>query len=222
MSPKIGALILICVPYLLAGRGVDGLFAANNERIAKEHPTTPPENLNKPSPFVELKTGYFFFVADEMRSVYDHAGFDVQLAGSYPVYDFLSVYGAVEYVRKSGNSSEGDRTSIWLVPLSLGLQYSFPINKDKSARYYITLGPRYFFAGAHNHSSFFPKHMHANGLGAFLGTGFLWSFYNRLTFDFFGEYSYVRLAFHSSHTGTKGHTVQAGGLTFGVGFGYKF
>lgn len=222
MSPKIGALILTCIPYLMTANEVAGLFSTNYEKFEQKKSSPVCEQTKKPPPFVELKTGYFFFVADEMRNVYDHAGFDVQLAGSYPVYDFLSVYGSVEYVRKSGSSSEGDKTSIWLVPLSLGLQYSFLINKDKTARYYITLGPRYFFAGAHNHSSFFPKHMHANGLGAFIGTGFLWSFYNRLTFDFFGEYSYVRLAFHSSHTGTKGHTVQAGGLTFGVGFGYKF
>ena len=156
-----------------------------------------------------------------MSNVYTEGGFDVQLSGSYPVYKFLHIYGSAEYLQKSGYSQGfHEKTTFQGVPLSLGLRPVIPIRDYVS--YYFTIGPRYLFAFIHNSSSYVPSHMHENGCGGFANTGFLFMLYDHLTFDIFGEYSYVKLHFHSGKAGTQGHTVQVGGLTFSAGLGYSF
>ncbi len=175
----------------------------------------------KQHPLIEVKAGYFFFTDSVMRHVYDEGGLDVQLSGSYPFYKLLHVYGSVEYLEKSGHSINGhQKTSLWAIPLSLGLRPVFPIGDHLQV--YFTIGPRYFFVHAHNHSSYVPKKMHANGCGGFVNTGVLFIIGKHFTIDLFGEYSYKRLHFHSGKPETEGHTVQVGGLTFGGGLGYSF
>ena len=176
-----------------------------------------------PAPYIVAKAGYFFFADAEMRKVYSNGGIDLQLSGAYPVYPYLSVYGSVEFLQKSGRSLQGNqRTSIWEVPLSAGLQTSFLMYSPVPIYYYITLGPRYVFAQVHNHSPYVPHHMNQNGFGGFANTGFLFNLWHGLTLDLFGEYSYCRLHFHSSKTATRGHSVQVGGFAFGGGLGYSF
>jgi hypothetical protein len=172
-------------------------------------------------PLIEAKLGYFFFVDSTMNSVYDLGGLDVQLSGSYPVYKLLHVYGSVEYVRKSGYSTGGhQKTSLWEVPLSLGLRPVFPLTDDIQA--YFTIGPRYFFVHIDNESSFVPNTMNENGCGGFVNLGILFMPHPHCAIDLFGEYSYAKLSFSSSLPGTTGQTAQVGGLTFGGGLGYAF
>lgn len=176
--------------------------------------------LNERS-WIEFKTGYFFFTDHHMRKVYKHGGFDGQISASCCLYKLLRLYASVEYLERSGRSLHGhQRTFIWEVPLSLGLQVACPI--QDWVQYYATLGPRYFFVQARNHSSHVPKHMHSDGCGGFVNTGFAFVFGKHFLLDLFGEYSYRRLHFHSKKHETKGHTVQVGGLTFGGGLGYVF
>jgi len=182
-------------------------------------PSTPPSRSRQRA-LVEAKVGYFFFTNHNMRRVFDQGGIDVQLSGSCPVYSVLHVYGSVEYLKKSGHSTvDHQKTSLWELPLSLGLQAVFPIGDHVA--YYLTLGPRYFFVYVHNHSPYVPHRMSANGCGGFANMGFLFTM-GHFTLDLFGEYSYKRLHFHSSKPGTQGHSVQVGGLTFGGGLGYSF
>ncbi len=170
---------------------------------------------------LEAKAGYFFFTSHEMRRVYDQGGLDLQLSGSIPIYKFLHVYGSVEYWQKSGHSlNSHERTSIWAFPLSLGLRPVFPVTKHIA--YYFTFGPRYFFVRVHNHSSYVPRRMHANGCGLFTNTGFLFLLGEHCTVDLFGEYAYKKLSFHSHLAGTESGRVQVSGFSFGGGLGYSF
>lgn len=172
------------------------------------------------SPLIEAKAGYFFFTDSTMREVFDDGGIDLQLSAVIPVYNIWNVYVSGEYLHKSGKSIHAkQKTSIWEAPVSLGLQ---PVFCFKWAQYYITVGPRYFFVHVHNRSSFVPKRMHSDGIGFFANTGLRILKGKHMTFDIFGEYSYGRLHFHSSMPGTKAHTKQIGGVTFGAGLGYSF
>lgn len=206
--------LTVILPALMLSLAAHTLGCAD---VACETECCEPE----PQPLIELKAGYFFFTDSKMQHVYDHGGYDVQISGSYPIYCFLHLYGSVEYLEKSGQSSGGhQRTFLWEIPLSLGLRSIFSINDNLS--YYLTIGPRYFFVRVHNHSTFVPEHMHEDGCGGFANTGLLYTLCDHFTFDVFGEYSYKRLHFHSNKPNTQGHTVQVGGLTFGGGFGYSF
>lgn len=156
-----------------------------------------------------------------MKEVYDEGGIDVQLSASFPLWRNLHLYGSAEYLEKSGHSLNfHQKTFLREYPLSLGLRAMIPVRSY--VNWYITLGPRYFFVKVHNDSSFVPKHMHEDGCGGFVNTGLLLIVKTHFTIDFFGEYSYKKLHFHSSMPETEGHTVQVGGLTFGGGLGYRF
>ncbi len=175
----------------------------------------------KIKPLIELKAGYFFFADGDMRKVYNHGGFDLQLSGSYPIWKWLQIYGSFEYLQANGKSLVfQQKTSIWEIPLSLGLKSVARINRWAS--YYFTLGPRYFFVHVHNDSSYVDKNLNQNGLGGFVGTGFTFSSCGRYLVDIFGEYSYIKMDFHPEQGNVVGRTTQLGGFVFGAGVGYQF
>jgi hypothetical protein len=177
----------------------------------------------KPTPYIEAKAGYFFFVTSPMSDVYNQGGLDVQISGAYPVARYLRAYGSVEYFNKSGRSLKGNQhTSIWAVPFSLGIQPVVYLNSADTLTYYVTLGPRYFLTRAHNNSTYVSEHIRSNGWGAFANTGFTITLYNHLKLDFFGEYSYGRLHYKSTIPNSQGSHAQISGLTFGGGLSYAF
>jgi opacity protein-like surface antigen len=172
-------------------------------------------------PILEAKAGYFFFSDSKMRKVYNDGGIDLQISGSYPLWNWIQLYGSVEYLQKHGRSLGGhQKTRIWAVPLSLGLEPVFTINR--LVDYYFTVGPRYFFVHAHNDSSSLDRHKSQNGLGGFINTGFHFFPWDNLVIDVFGEYSYKRMHFHTSKRNVFTREVQVGGFAFGAGIGYAF
>jgi hypothetical protein len=176
---------------------------------------------NARKPLVEVKGGYFFFSDSKLRKIYDQGGVDVQLSTSYPIWKWLKIYGSVEYMQIEGRTLGGhEKTRIWEVPLSLGLQPVAVI--CRAVQYYLTIGPRYFFVHQHNDSHFLTKNVGNNGLGGFINTGFYFFPYKSLVLDVFGEYSYKRMHFHAHKTRVFGETTQVGGFVFGLGLGYTY
>lgn len=172
-------------------------------------------------PLLEVKGAYFFFSDSKMRKIFNKGGGDVQLSASYPIWKWLQIYGSVEYMQRHGKSLGGhQKTSLWEVPLSLGLK---PVIKISPAvHYYLTLGPRYFFVHTHANSSYVDKTLHENGCGGFANMGFNFFPVRHLVVDVFGEYSYKRMHFHSHKHNVYGEKVQIGGFAFGAGLGYAF
>jgi hypothetical protein len=182
---------------------------------------SPREKLPPHNP-LEFKAGYFFFLSS-MNKVYKDGGLDLQLSTTWRVAPWLRVYGSVEYLEKSGQSLNGnERTSIWEIPISAGLQPIVLFSSKPEIWLYCTGGPRYVFARVHNRSPYVSKYMRSNDIGAFANVGVLYKIARHFTLNFFGEYSYARLSFTSSVANSFGKTVQAGGLTFGGGLGYAF
>ena len=64
--------------------------------------------------------------------------------------------------------------------------------------------------------------MSSNGWGLFVNTGFMFTLYEHLKLDLFGEYFYGRLCYRSTVLNSQGNRVQISGLTFGAGFVYAF
>jgi opacity protein-like surface antigen len=177
-------------------------------------------------PFLEIKTGYFFFANSKMRKIYDKGGLDIQLSASYPLWNptgrwTLNAYSAVEYVYRSGRSlNGGQQTALWLVPLNIGLKPVYAINAQM--HYYFAIGPRYFYIHQHNHSSYIYKNKSRNGLGLFVNMGFNYLLSDHVVIDIFGEYSYAKMHFHSGQPHVYTRSIQVGGFTIGGGLGYKF
>lgn len=177
----------------------------------------------KPFPYIEGKVGYFFFSSSTMQKVYKNGGIDTQLSAAYPLCQHLRIYGSVEYLQRSGYSlGFHQKTSIWEIPLSLGLQPVFQINQETPIYTYFTLGPRYVFAHAKNDSDYVSRSMNANNIGGFVNVGLQFLPNQHFLIDLFGEYSYAKLKFNSSVTNSYGNKVQVGGFVFGGGLGYAF
>ena len=177
-------------------------------------------------PLFEVKTGYFFFSDSKMRKLYDRDGLDIQLCASYPLWNLssrwsLNAYGAVEYFHRSGKSIKGhQKTSLWSIPVNIGLKPVYPINAY--LKYYFAIGPRYFYIHQHNHSSYVYKNKSKNGLGFFVNTGFNYLLCDHFVIDVFGEYSYAKTHFHGGKSRVYTRNIQIGGFTFGGGLGYEF
>lgn len=174
----------------------------------------------------EIKTGYFFFSNSKMRKVYNKDGLDIQLCTSYPLCELtsrwtLNAYGAVEYFHRSGKSINGhQKTSLWSVPINLGLKPVYAINPN--IQYYFAIGPRYFNIHQHNCSSYVYKNKSGNSLGFFVNTGFNYALYDHFVIDIFGEYSYAKMHFHGGKSRVYTRNIQIGGFAFGGGLGYEF
>lgn len=190
-------------------------FAMADENLIKE------QNPSHKHTYSEIgaRFGYFFFSSTKMRQVYDRGGLNVQFSFVHRLFDQLRLYSSCDYLQRSGHSLGGHQpTSIWEIPLSLGLQPFFPSEKFS---YYFTLGPRYVFAHVKNQSDFVDRSLNQNGFGGFANVGMVYSF-SKFAIDFFGEYFYCKMRFHHSHPATQTHMVQVGGLTFGAGLGRIF
>ncbi len=177
-------------------------------------------------PLYEFKAGYFFFTNSKLRKVYDRGGLDLQLCASYPLWNVtacwtLNAYGAIEYFHRRGKSlDEHQTTSLWSVPINVGLKPVYTIND--ATNYYFAIGPRYFFIHQRNRSSYVFKHKSRNGLGFFVNTGFNYLLCDGFVIDIFGEYSYAKTHFHSGNPRVYTRNIQVGGFTFGGGLGYQF
>jgi hypothetical protein len=157
----------------------------------------------------EFKMGYFRFGDKKLRHWYDKGILDLQLTSTYRLIRPFYLYGSLEYMGDNGRRHTGQKIKIRIVPISLGLQYLQKITPD--FKYYLTLGPRYYFVHQWNHSH---SQTH-QGFGGFANTGFLYYLSENIVVDAFAEYSYKRMNFHN-----LGGNLQVGGLTFGGGIGY--
>jgi len=193
---------------------------AKNENIQISQPS-PCQSNYEIQPTIEFKAGYFFFADGKMRKIYNEGGLDLQIAGSYPMWKWMQIYGSVEYIERHGRSlNSRQKTRLWEYPISLGLKSVAKI--CKSVQYYLTIGPRYFFVHTHANSSHIDKTMNQNGIGGFAGTGFNFLPTSHLLIDVFGEYSYCKLHFHPHKKHVYGRSIQVGGFAFGAGLGYAF
>lgn len=190
---------------------------AKNKKVQKSQC----QSNDEIQPTIEFKAGYFFFADGKMRKIYNEGGLDLQIAGSYPIWKWMQIYGSVEYIERHGRSlNSHQKTRIWQYPISLGLKSVAKI--CKSTQYYLTIGPRYFFVHTHASSSHVDKTMNQNGIGGFAGTGFNFLPTDHLLIDVFGEYSYCKLHFHPHKKHVYGRSIQVGGFAFGAGLGYAF
>lgn len=199
----------------------DGQFFFSQNPQKEEEEKAKKKSENEIALLLEAKGGYFFFGDEKMRKVYPNGGLDVQLALSGRVWKWLHVYGAAEYIQRSGKSLHGHQsTSIEIVPLSLAIKPTFSIASWLD--FYFDLGPRYFFVMQHNKSDYVNKHVDVNGLGGFAGLGFYVHLNRRIILDAFGEYSYFAPRYSTFMKNVYTRTIDVGGATFGGGLGYSF
>ena len=177
---------------------------------------------HKPSHTLELKSSYFFFAQDPLNKVYNHGGFEESLSGSFPLWRWLNAYASVGIAHVSGKSLNNcQKTSLFLVPLDLGLKVVFPLHKKLD--FYLTVGGQYSYLQQHNDSSFVDKHLHQHCGGFFINGG--WNIFatRHLLIGFFGEFAGAKTSIKSHKPNVFGnHDLRIDNGAVGVSIGYAF
>lgn len=168
---------------------------------------------------VEAKAGYFIFKNSKMRDVYDNGGFEIQLSGSYHLLDVWHLYGSVGYLQACGKSMNfHEKTKIWQIPVDIGLKPIVALTPCMD--WFMAIGPRFFYVHQRNHSDYVSKNVEKGNIGMFVNSGIDFTPACNYYINLFGEYSYQPIRPSSSKDGVHSKTIQIGGFTVGVGFGY--
>ncbi len=174
------------------------------------------------TPWLEIKPSYFCFTASPMHDIYHKGGFEVQASTTIPAYKYLNLYGSIGYRKAHGYAlNTGEKTTLTVVPFDLGLKPIF--NFSERFKYFLAIGPRFFYFHQKNQSPYVDPSIKGGGVGLFVNTGFNVLCTEHLLIGFFGEYSYEKKTICPSkpYVYSTGST-QIGGFAVGASFGYAF
>lgn len=182
-------------------------------------------------PIAEFRTSYFYPSSSDFRDIF-RGGINYQLTGTIPVYDGpdvwargINLWGGIDYFSKDGHSTAlDDRTSVRIVPLTLGVKYFFPaVAPDLPIHFYAAGGMKYYFVHTHNDSDMVTRTINRNGMGGVLEGGLITTFDNQLLMDVFLSYSFKSFGAPSiSNPAVEGVEMDVSGFNVGVGVGYQF
>jgi outer membrane protein W len=202
--------VLLCSAVIF---NAPSLQAYKNQKTA--HPDAAQTEKASNGVILEARASYFYPTAKEFPVYY---GNDVWLQG-------LDVWAAVDYFHKTGRTTGlHDKTSIRIVPITLGLKYFFPALGTKiQVNFYIASGMKYFFVHTHTDSSFLKKNVNKSGMGGVFEAGFTTTFVKHLVLDVFAAYSLKTLSAPSiSKPVVETTSFNISNLNVGLGLGYKF
>jgi outer membrane protein W len=178
---------------------------------------------------VEFRTSYFYPSSSRFRQIFDRQRINYQLTGSFPIchawWSRLNLWTAVNYLSLEGRSTGiGDRTSLRMIPVTLGLKYFLPSLCCKgSPDFYIAGGMKYYFVHNYNDSNYVQKSIDRKGWGGVAEVGCLFSIRDCYVLDLFAAYSFK--SFHgpsSSNPYVISSRMKLDGFDIGVGVGYRF
>ena len=167
---------------------------------------------------LEGKASYFLSTNTRFRDVYGGSGLyrlETQLQVKNAVYAWINL----GYMYASGRSSVGSPTHLHFVPLSSGVSYIYQAGRLQP---YLGLGPALAYAYIHNGSNRVTRHQDGWGGGFLSKIGLLAYFNDQFFFDFFADYSFIRMSYHHTDKEVTRHKGDLSGLSFGMGLGYQF
>jgi opacity protein-like surface antigen len=163
----------------------------------------------------ELRAGYFYPTSKKFREIYRQGGPEGEVEVSKSFSENWIGWGNINYFQRSGRSKGfHDRTTIRMLPLSLGLKYQFQFCNCFSP--YIGAGVTYTFLNVKNAAHFVKRHVSREGFGFVLKSGVNINLSEDFLLDLFLDYYYQDVRFHDKHR------VEVGGLRTGIGLGYRF
>lgn len=195
-----------------------------NNQACNETPIAPPREVTCCSSSwmtsLEFRIAAFCPLTGTLRRIYDSAIPFYQFEANYGQGGPVSAWFNVGYLGKSGRSQgEEDRTNLRLVPIGLGLKYSFYLPYCWQG--YIGAGPAYSFLTIHDHSDF-NHHIHRDALGAMAKLGFTYEFWRCAFLDLFIDYYYTEFKFSGNRNCARRNNLDVSALIVGAGIGWAF
>jgi outer membrane protein W len=172
--------------------------------------------------YVEIKPGYFIFNESTLNKIFKHGGLTAQAEGGVI---FCKNYAAslnFQYFSRSATAINSTRnTTVYIPTLSLFIKGFRPFKSYLKP--YIGIGPRIFFFKNTNHSPYVPHRNFKSNLGFAVTIGtFFYVNKNQIFIDPFLDYGYAKSSKGKKGNSSKQYDANLGGLTIGLGLGYKF
>ncbi|MBA3922403.1 MAG: outer membrane beta-barrel protein [Nostocaceae cyanobacterium] len=172
-------------------------------------------NLHSSEWMTELRGGYFYPTSKKFREIYKDGGLEGEVEFSKTYRENLIVWGNINYFQRKGRSlGFHDKTTLNMIPISLGLKYQFLSCSCISP--YLGAGLSYTFLNIKNDSEFAKRHVTKGSFGFVLKSGTYINLSEKFLLDLFLDYYYQEVHFYSKHK------VDVGGLRMGMGLGYRF
>ncbi len=163
----------------------------------------------------ELRAGYFYPTSQTFRDIYKSGGVEGEFEIAAIFKQNWIAFGNVSYFPKTGSSiGFNDKTTISMVPLSLGFKYQFLVCNPIQP--YLGGGVTYTFLDIKNYSDYVKKHVHKSGFGFVIKSGAYVNLSERFLLDLFLDYYYQQVNFYTNHH------ADVGGLRMGAGLGCRF
>lgn len=167
---------------------------------------------------VEGKASYYLSTNKRFRDIYGGPGL-YRIETNIQTWKDLYTWVSLGYLYGNGRTNQGSHSHIHLVPLSFGSSYYF---KWKGILPYLGVGPIIAYSHIDNGSSGVSRNQDGWGGGFITKFGFLAPLTDAFFFDFFADYSFIRMSFHHTNKRTIHHKGDLSGFSFGAGLGYRF
>lgn len=189
---------------------------------------------------LEVRGAYFQPSSKALRRIFSSAWLDYQIEAAVRVSDFWEVWGGVNWIAKQHGRAKSlpyglkDRTKMYLLPLSIGFKFIYPICPRIEA--YLGGGVCYSFLYIHNHCrgnyyywgfhhSPLKHNTYRNTVGGVLKMGFQIDLGDYVFLDVFVDYITQRFHFSRHEHSRRNifrHDIECGGFKYGAGLGVYF
>ncbi len=167
--------------------------------------------------FLDFRYAAFFPLSSTVRKVYDNAFPDIELEVATNLTDYCRAWFNAGYIWNEGASSLGNKTTLSMVPLSLGLMFVLPATCDIDV--YLGMGPSFTFLRIEDDSHYVRRHVRKNGFGGAIKTGFYYHLDENFYFE--GFLDYFLQPYHFGKDRSKKHYVERHDLTMdGIKLGF--
>ncbi len=169
---------------------------------------------------LEGRVAYFYPTGSDFSDIY---GGGVLSTAELSVETFRQIYTwfSIGYLRQDGQCMGGQvDTTVDLVPLSAGFKYFY---KGQWVRPYLGIGLALNYVHTHDDSVYVMQSRSNWGVGGILKSGLLYRLSQRVFFDGFIDYTYVKAGFKNKcNRRITCHDASVSGFAFGFGLGYFF
>lgn len=168
----------------------------------------------------EFRVGYYYPQSNLMRDIYQNGGVEFEFENTVLISRYIDLWANINYFQRDGRSlGLSDKTSVKLIPVSLGFKYLYACANYWNI--YLGIGGSYTWARFHDQSSYVEKHPRKQAFGWVVKSGIIHYLQPCLYLNLFADYYSTSIA-GVHQNGVEGTACNVGGLRTGVGIGTSY
>jgi hypothetical protein len=169
---------------------------------------------------LQVRGAGFYAIIDRFRDIYGDVGGEIQLEAAKMVNRNWGFWVNCSYYPNTGHSiGLHSFTRISYIPIGFGIKWLYSLTDRMD--FYLGAGVTYSLLDIEDNSGSSLTHIHTWDAGALVKSGFRYDLSNRFFVDVFCDYLFQQYDFTTTTCGIQRLNTNAGGVTFGVGIGFK-